>query len=107
MRKTLATFVAATSIAAAAMAMSTTAEARWGWGWGPGCHGGWYGYRGWRYGGWGWGPGAVAGGFVVGSALAARPYYYPYGHYGYAPYPAYGPRCRNVWNGYAWVRACY
>jgi hypothetical protein len=42
----------------------------------------------------------------VGSAIASRPYYYSYGYYGYGPNPYYGPPCRRVWNGYAWVPAC-
>ena len=97
MRKILTALVAASAIGAATLATSGSAEARWGW----------------------WGPGAVFGGLaagaIVGGALAA-PYYYPYGYYrypAYYPYPAYGPypyrpcRVRNVWNGYAWVRACY
>jgi hypothetical protein len=46
-------------------------------------------------GGWGWGVGAgFLGGAIVGSALAARPYYYAYppGYYGapYYPAPVYG-----------------
>jgi hypothetical protein len=89
MRKILTALVATASIIAAAIATSREAEAWWGWGWGPG---------------------AVVGGFVagalVGSALAPRPYYYPYGYYGYGPYPYYGPGCPRVWNGYAWVPAC-
>jgi len=32
-------------------------------------------------------------------------YSYPPPYY-YGPYPYYGPRCRSVWNGYAWVPAC-
>ena len=43
---------------------------------------------------------------VVGSAIASRPYYYPYGYYGYGPNPYYGPPCARLWNGYAWVPAC-
>ena len=90
MRKLLTALVAAASIGAAAIATSSSAEA-------------------WR-GGWGWGPGAVVGGViagaVVGSAIASRPYYYPYGYYGYGPNPYYGPPCGRVWNGYAWVPAC-
>lgn len=84
MRKIVTALVAAVSIAATVMATSSAAEARW---WGP----------------WGWGvpvvAGAVVAGAAVGSAVAARPYYYPYGYY--------APGCRSVWNGYAWVRACY
>ena len=94
MRKILTALVAAATIAAAAMATSGTAEAQWrrGWGWGPGPFFG----------------GLVAGA-IIGGALAPRPYYYPpYGYYG-PPYRYYGPGCvwRDVWNGYAWVRACY
>jgi hypothetical protein len=92
MRKLLTALVAAASIGAAAIATSSSAEA-WRGGWG-----------------WGWGPGAVVGGViagaVVGSAIASRPYYYPYGYYGYGPNPYYGPPCGRVWNGYAWVPAC-
>jgi hypothetical protein len=88
MSKILTALVAAASIGAAALATSSKAEAWWGW----------------------WGPGPVFGGFVagalIGSALAPRPYYYPYGYYAYGPYPYYGPRCRSVWNGYTWVPAC-
>ena len=93
MRKILTALVAAASIGAAAVATSSTADARY------------YGR------GWGWGPGPLIGGLaagaIIGGALAARPYYYPYGYYGYGPYPYYGPACRPVWNGYAWVRGCY
>src|SRR5215469_17125960 len=75
MRKLLTALVAAASIGAAAIATSSSAEA-WRGGWG-----------------WGWGPGAVVGGViagaVVGSAIASRPYYYPYGYYGYGPNPYY------------------
>jgi hypothetical protein len=39
------------------------------------------------WGWWGWPLGAFAAGAVVGGALAARPYYYPY----YYPAPAYYP----------------
>jgi hypothetical protein len=87
MRKILTALLAAASISGAAIATSSNAEA----------------WRGW------WLPGAVAGGVVagavVGSAIASRPYY-PYGYYGYGPGPYYGPPCRRVWNGYAWVPAC-
>jgi hypothetical protein len=48
----------------------------------------------------------VVTGAVVGSALAPRPYYYPYGYYPYGQSPYYGPRCGPVWNGYNWVPAC-
>jgi hypothetical protein len=59
---------------------------------------GWGGGWGWRGRGWGWG-GAAAGfvaGAVVGSAIAAGPYYYGYGPYYPGPYyaappVAYGP----------------
>jgi hypothetical protein len=101
MRKILTALVAASAIAAAAVPTSNMAEAAWG-GW----HGGWHG------GGWGPGPffGGLAAGAIIGGALAA-PYYYPYpnGYYGYyAPPPYSGAPCvwRQVWNGYAWVRAC-
>lgn len=99
MRNILTTLVAALAIGAMAVATSTTADARWYGG------GGW----GWRGGGWGWGAPFVAGA-IVGGALAAPYYYggyygyYPYGSYPYYPY-YYG--CRRVWNGWAWVRACY
>jgi len=70
MRHTVATFAAAATIAAATVATPSSAHARWGW-WGPGLVGGF--------------PAAA----IVGSALA-RPYYYPYGYYGYyAPAPVY------------------
>ncbi len=87
MRKILTALVTVAAIGATTVAMSSTAEARW---WGPG---------------WGWGPGPFVAGVVVGGAVAAAtaPYYYR----PYAPYPYYGPGCRSVWNGYAWVRACY
>jgi hypothetical protein len=88
MKRMLTALVAAATVASAALATSAPAEARWGWGWGLG---------------------GFAAGAVIGSAIASS-YYYPYGSYGYyAPYPYYGPPpCvwRNVWNGYAWVRAC-
>ncbi|HMK69712.1 MAG TPA: hypothetical protein VK442_01955 [Xanthobacteraceae bacterium] len=105
MKKIMTALIAAAAIGAMAVATSSTAEARY-WG-----HGGW----GWGHGGWGWGWGGFAAGAIVGSALAAPyyyGYYYPYGYpYGYGYYPygpyAYGPGCHRVWNGYAWVRACY
>ena len=88
MKRMLTALVAAATVASAALATSAPAEARWGWGWGLG---------------------GFAAGAVIGSAIASS-YYYPYGSYGYyAPYPYYGPPpCvwRNVWNDYAWVRAC-
>ena len=88
MKRMLTALVAAASVAGAAVATSAPAQAPWGWGWGLG---------------------GFAAGAVIGSAIASS-YYYPYGSYGYyAPYPYYGPPpCvwRNVWNGYAWVRAC-
>jgi len=101
MRKILTALAVAGSLAVASVATSGPALA-WRGGWG-----GWHG-------GWGWGGPALgfAAGALVGSALAAPYYYggygYPYGYYGYAPYPYYGPHCvwRSVWNGYAWVRAC-
>ena len=83
MRTTVTALVAAATLAGAVLASSSPAQA-------------WHG-------GWGWGLGGFALGAAVGSALAA-----PYGYYGYyAPYP-YPPPCvwRQVWNGYAWVRAC-
>ncbi len=92
MRKILTALVTAGSLAAAAVATSGPAQA-------------------WHGGGWGWGLGGFAAGALLGSALAAPHYYYPYGgyygYYGYGPYP-YPPPCvwRRVWNGYAWVRAC-
>lgn len=71
------------------------------------CGPGW----GWRGGRWGfWGPGAVFGGLaagaIIGSALAAPPYYGP-GYYSYGPGPA--PCWRRVWGAYGWrwVNACY
>jgi hypothetical protein len=99
MKKILTALVAALAIGAMAVATSSTADARWyGGGWG------------WRGGGWGWGWGApFVAGAVIGGALAAAPYYS--GYYGYYPqgypyYPGYYG-CRRVWNGWAWVRACY
>jgi hypothetical protein len=91
MRKTVATLAAAATIAAATVATPNNANARWGW----------------------WGPGLVDGfaaGAIIGSSLA-RPYYYPYGYYGYyAPAPVYydyytpaplyygyGPRPYSCW----------
>ena len=88
MRKILTALLATATIGATAIATSSNANAWWGW----------------------WVPGAVAAGVVtgavVGSALAPRPYYYPYGYYPYGPYAYYGPRCGRVWNGYNWVPAC-
>ena len=93
MRKILTALVATVTLAGAAVATSAPAFAWRGGGWG-----------------WGWGLGGFAAGAIVGSALAAHPYY-PYGYYGgyygYGPYPAPGPCVwRRVWNGYAWVQAC-
>ena len=88
MKRILTALLAAGTLAGAALATSAPAEAYW-------------------RGGWGWCLGGFAAGALIGGALAA-PYYNPYGYYGYyAPYP-YPPPCvwRNVWNGYAWVRAC-
>src|SRR5262245_15382552 len=69
--KALAAPGGAARLGAGAIATSSRAGA-WGGGWG-----------------WGWGPGAVVGGVIagsgVGSAIASRPYYYPYGYYGYGP----------------------
>jgi hypothetical protein len=92
MRKILTALVAAATIGAAAMATSGTAQAQWRRGWGPGPF-----------------IGGLAAGAIIGGALAARPYYYsPYGYYGYYGYGPYPYRhCPLVWNGYAWVRACY
>src|SRR5262249_38746989 len=105
MRKTLTALVAAATIGAAMLTMSSPANAWWrGGGWG-----------------WGWGLGGFAVGALVGSALAG-PYYYPYGgggyygysnygyaNYGYAPYYGGGGYygCQRIWNGWAWVSACY
>jgi hypothetical protein len=102
MRKILTAMVAAATIGAATLTMSSPANA---W---------------WRGGGWGWGLGGFAAGAIIGSVLAA-PYYYPYsgGYYGYSNYgysnyayaPYYGGGgyygCQRVWNGWAWVSACY
>jgi len=90
MRKILTAVAIAATLGLTALATSSPADAWWRGGWG------------WR-GGW-WGPGPFVAGAVVGGALAAAPYY---GYYPYGPYPYYGPGCRRVWNGYAWVRACY
>jgi len=89
MRKILTALVAVAAIGVTMVAMSSSAEAQWrgGWGWGPGP----------------FVAGAIVGG-IVGAAVAPR-YYYGPGPYPYGPY--YGPGCRNVWNGYNWVRACY
>jgi hypothetical protein len=87
MRKILTAVVAVAAIGGAAIGLSSTADAHW---YGPG---------------WGWGPGPFVAGAIVGGAVAAAataPAYYPY-----APYPYYGPGCRQVWNGYYWVRGCY
>jgi hypothetical protein len=84
MKKTLTALVATVALGAAAVGFSSTADAHW---YGP------------HY----WGPGPFVAGAVAGAAVAAAasaPYYAPYGYY-------YGPACRNVWNGYYWVRACY
>ncbi len=89
MKRILTALVAAATLTGAVLASSAPAQAYW-------------------RGGWGWGLGGFAAGAIIGSALA-RPYYYPYGYYGYyAPYPYAPPPCvwRRVWNGYAWVRAC-
>jgi hypothetical protein len=89
MKKTLTVLVAAAAISAGAIGLSSTADAHW---YGP--HGG------------GWGPGPfIAGAFVAGAVAAAATSPYYYGNGPYAPY--YGPACRQVWNGYAWVPACY
>jgi len=97
MKKILTTLVAAAAIGTTMLATASPADAWWrygpGWGWGWGR-------------GWGWGVGAVAAGAAVGAAAAA-PYYYRGYYYPYGPYPYYGAGCRRVWNGYAWVRACY
>jgi hypothetical protein len=87
MRKILTAVAIAATLGLTALATSSPASAWWrgGWGW--------------------WGPGPFVAGAVVGGALAAAPYYN--GYYPYGPYPYYGPGCRRVWNGYAWVRACY
>ncbi len=93
MRKLLTALVAVVAIGATAIATSSPAAAWWrGGGWG------------WR-GGWGWGPGPFVAGALIGGALAAPYYYGPGPYYPYGPYYRYG--CRNVWNGYNWVRACY
>ncbi len=90
MKKLFTTVVAVVAIGAGAVGLSSTAaEAHW------------YGPH-WGY---GYGPGPFIAGALVGGAVAAAataPYYYngPYG-------PYYGPACRPVWNGYAWVRGCY
>jgi hypothetical protein len=95
MRKILTAVAIAATLGLTALATSSPADAWWRGGWG-----GW----GWR-GGCCWGPGPFIAGAAVGAAVAA-PYYYR-GYYPYGPGPYYGPGCRRVWNGYAWVRACY
>jgi hypothetical protein len=78
------TALAVSLIAAATPSLSSSAEAA-PWGWRGGWHGGWHG-GGW--GGFGLGLAAAA---LIGGALAAPYYDYPY--YGYAPgyygYPSY------------------
>jgi len=87
MRKILTAVAMAATLGLTALATSSPAAAwgRWGWGW--------------------W-PAPFVAGAVVGGALAAAPYYGYYPYYPYGPYPYYYG-CRRVWNGYAWVRACY
>lgn len=95
MKKIATILVAAITLGAAALLTLSSADARW------------VGYGGWRH-GWGWGyPGwglaPFAAGAVIGGALAAPYYYYPYGpypytyyyYYPYAPYPTY-----NYYYGY-------
>ena len=49
---------------------------------------------------------------VIGPPVVSAPppayYPYPYGYYGYYPGPYSGRPCvwQQVWNGWAWVRAC-
>ena len=70
----------------------------------------WRGYRGW-----GWGPGIVAGlaaGALIGSAVAARPYYYgppypTYPTYYVAPPVLYGAPVAAVPYGYAGYAGYY
>ncbi len=100
MSKILTALVAVAAFGVTMVAMSSSAEAQW-------------------RGGWGWGPGPFVAGAIVGGILGAAvapPYYYgpgpyPYGYgpgpYPYGPHPYYGAACRNVWNGYNWVHACY
>jgi|ERR1700722_15628300 hypothetical protein len=103
MKKFVTALVTVATLGAAVIATSGTAEARWGGGW---------------HGGWGYGAGGFVAGALIGGAIAGA--YAPYGYYGGGPYgyyggyyappaPYYGPGCtwRRVWNGYAWVRACY
>jgi len=94
MKKVLTAIVIAATLGLTALATSSPASAWWrgGWGWRGCC----------------WGPGPFVAGAVVGAGAAAwayRPYYYGYYPYGPYPYGYYG--CRRVWNGYAWVSACY
>ena len=87
MKKLKNALVAAGVIGATALTTLSPASAWWG-----------------RPGPFFWG-GVAAGavtGAIVGSAVAAAPYY-PYAYYGPYPYR----RCPTVWNGYAWVRSCY
>jgi len=94
MKKVLTAVAVAATLGLTALATSSPADAWWGrWGWG-----------------WGWRPGPFVAGAAVGAAVGAAataPYYYRGAYYPYGPYPYYGPGCRRVWNGYAWVRACY
>jgi hypothetical protein len=91
MKKTLATVLAVTLVAATLTATATDASAQWrGHGWGSRGPG-W----GWRGPGWGWGPGVAAGvvggAVIAGAILASRPAGYVV-YPGYAQ-PVYAPNC--------------
>lgn len=70
--------VAAAVLGAGLLLASAPANAR-GW------------HHGWHHGGWGYGAAGFAAGALIGSAIAAPPYYYGYGPpaYAYEPAPGY------------------
>ena len=94
MKKTLASMLAALTIAAILAATANDASAQWRRGWGGGGAGwGWRGGCCWRGPGVGVGiaAGVVGGTIVAGAILATRPAGYVV-YPGYAQ-PLYGPRC--------------